>query len=531
MCHNHPSLERRVASLVHAHFEALPQRSKPTIHGNGLREWIPLSGIVLVTKVNTPEEALTCVAVATGAKCLPSSQIAQCSGLVLHDSHAEILTLRAFNHWLLEECKSVLTEFNKKHVDNSCAGVLDEINQGSGDPLNCFGSRFLQWNLENTDLQEPIPWPPFRIKEDVKIWMYCSCAPCGDASMELCMAAQEDPTPWKLYVPETSNTENPGSQPQGLLNGRAHFSILGAVRRKPSRADAESTLSKSCSDKLAVKQATSILSFPTSLLVVPTSNAYISNIVLPAAELNRTGCDRSFGSGESGRMRPLNGRTWGTGHKADACFKFRPFEMTSLPMEEVEGMWKYGKPTAKSSEEKVKTGNVSAVWTAPPSNSPRPPFTSKWNDIHSFSEPGGYKEFFRTPPTNLNETLINGVKQGYRLNSPGFKKASALSRARMWALLGDISKLLDEGGLVSEQLGGTQTSSLTQIVHSAPSYGALKSQTAMGGYLQARAQVLQDVRLVLNNWIRNYGDDTWDMSVFDIPAKAKRQQLQSPKES
>lgn len=48
MSHN-PSLERRVASLVHAHFEALPQRSKPNIHGNGMREWIPLSGIVLVT--------------------------------------------------------------------------------------------------------------------------------------------------------------------------------------------------------------------------------------------------------------------------------------------------------------------------------------------------------------------------------------------------------------------------------------------------------------------------------------------------
>lgn len=48
MSHN-PSLESRVASLVHAHFEALPQRSKPTIHGNGMREWIPLSGIVLVT--------------------------------------------------------------------------------------------------------------------------------------------------------------------------------------------------------------------------------------------------------------------------------------------------------------------------------------------------------------------------------------------------------------------------------------------------------------------------------------------------
>lgn len=44
-----PSLEDRVATLVHARFDALPRRCKPTIHPNGKREWIPLSGIVLVT--------------------------------------------------------------------------------------------------------------------------------------------------------------------------------------------------------------------------------------------------------------------------------------------------------------------------------------------------------------------------------------------------------------------------------------------------------------------------------------------------
>lgn len=42
-------IEYRIASLVHSHFDALPQRCKPTIRPNGTREWIPLSGIVLVT--------------------------------------------------------------------------------------------------------------------------------------------------------------------------------------------------------------------------------------------------------------------------------------------------------------------------------------------------------------------------------------------------------------------------------------------------------------------------------------------------
>lgn len=42
------SLPSRIASLVHAHFDALPTRSKPTIFPDGSREWIPMTGIVAV---------------------------------------------------------------------------------------------------------------------------------------------------------------------------------------------------------------------------------------------------------------------------------------------------------------------------------------------------------------------------------------------------------------------------------------------------------------------------------------------------
>lgn len=41
-------LATRIASLVHEHFDALPARSKPTIHPDGSREWIPMSGMVIV---------------------------------------------------------------------------------------------------------------------------------------------------------------------------------------------------------------------------------------------------------------------------------------------------------------------------------------------------------------------------------------------------------------------------------------------------------------------------------------------------
>ena len=42
------TLPSRIASLVHGHFDTLPKRSKPTIHPDGSREWIPMSGMVVV---------------------------------------------------------------------------------------------------------------------------------------------------------------------------------------------------------------------------------------------------------------------------------------------------------------------------------------------------------------------------------------------------------------------------------------------------------------------------------------------------
>lgn len=41
-------LSSRIASLVHAHFDALPARSKPSTFPDGSREWIPMTGIVAV---------------------------------------------------------------------------------------------------------------------------------------------------------------------------------------------------------------------------------------------------------------------------------------------------------------------------------------------------------------------------------------------------------------------------------------------------------------------------------------------------
>ena len=42
------ALPSRIASLVHAHFDALPTRSKPNVFPDGSREWIPMTGMVVV---------------------------------------------------------------------------------------------------------------------------------------------------------------------------------------------------------------------------------------------------------------------------------------------------------------------------------------------------------------------------------------------------------------------------------------------------------------------------------------------------
>ncbi len=133
-------------------------------------------------------------------KCLPEAKVSRAAGSVLHDWHAETIAIRAFNHFLLQECLRLA-----QHASEDSALIRrrtrNEISETSG-------------------LQ------PFTLRENTKIYMYCSEAPCGDASMELIMDAQDDPTPWPVQF------GSGGSESQ-MLKGRANFSELGIVRRKP----------------------------------------------------------------------------------------------------------------------------------------------------------------------------------------------------------------------------------------------------------------------------------------------------------
>ncbi|KAH9895517.1 adenosine deaminase/editase [Xylariomycetidae sp. FL2044] len=463
----------QIASLVQKHYDALPAKRKPVVRSNGVHEWVPLSGIVAEGKDNK----LTCLSLATGMKCLPSTKIPQARGSVLHDWHAEVLAIRAFNVFVLHECRLLLSsldyrsEFIRRRTTAEVAAAAA---------------------ASTTDPNSPIPWQaqPFAWRDDVRLHMYCSEAPCGDASMELTMAAQEDATPWPVPVPlERTPSSAPQPQPQ-LLPGRSYFSSLAQIRRKPSRADAPPTLSKSCSDKLSQAQCTSLLSSLASLLVSPRP-AYLRTLVLPEAAYTATGCARAFGFGEGGegeeggRMRAVAGSGESSSSSSSSStslsYAFTPFDVVTTTHEfrfskRVVAMGGGGETEQKEKEKKeTKTAgsNVSAAWTA----------------------------------HGLEESTIGGVLQGRRA-ADGASGASFASRRRMWGLAVEVAGLLEVEG--NEEGNGDDHVSEIRRALSANTYGEVKGSRL----LEARRKMKAEVRTkALKGWVRNAGDEDFGLVV------------------
>ncbi|TVY51114.1 tRNA-specific adenosine deaminase 1 [Lachnellula cervina] len=345
-----------IADVVLKQFDSWEKKRKPIIRTNGVREWVPLSGIVA-----EGTNGFTCLAAATGMKCLPQKSVPQAQGVVLHDWHAEVLAIRSFNRFLLEECHSLALS---KKISSEYLRIRDEH--------------------ERTESH----FQPFALKEGIKLHMYCSEAPCGDASMELTMASQDDATPWSL-PPSTdalspSTPQVPASAPEPVLHGRSYFSALGIVRRKPSRPDAPPTLSKSCTDKLALTQSTSLLSSLSSLLISPT-NIYIHTLVLPSSQLSSTAVTRAFSP--SGRLAPLLGKQWAGG------YAFNPFRVLSTEMEF---------PFSRRSAADVVPSSIASSWTP-----------------------------------NGSETLIGGTLQGRKQFD--VRGASRVCKRRMWKLALEVA--------------------------------------------------------------------------------------------
>lgn len=359
-------------------------------------------------------------------KCLPVTKISSARGNILHDWHAEILCMRAFNHFLLQECKSILTD--------------------------AVDSPYLR--LQTTTGTDPTtpgrPRPPFVWRDDVTLHMYCSEAPCGDASMELIMAAQEDAAPWEAPLPKQMmekhglSMASSDSTPDLLLLGRACFAHLGVLRRKPGRPDAPPTLSKSCSDKLAAKQCTSLLSSITSLFISP-ENVYLTSLVLPESQYSAVAVERSLSP--RGRMASVNG-TWEGG------YMLRPFEVQITNTEFALSRRGVGLDGIK-----FVASSVAAAWTI----------------------------------NGLAESIVGGVLQGRKQTDP--KGGSAVSRRNMWILARHIA------GLVA---------SVDPAVVGQVTYKGLKDAEC----LTQRRQVKQDIRAeALKGWVRNTGDEDFDLGL------------------
>ncbi|TKA64927.1 hypothetical protein B0A49_07799 [Cryomyces minteri] len=232
-----------------------------------------------------------------------------------------------------------------------------------------------------------------------------------------------------------------------MMRGRGYFSELGVVRMKPSRSDAPITLSKSCSDKLARKQCTSLLSSLASLLINP-AEAYLSTLILPESQYVSSACTRAFHP--TGRLAPIACNAEMAQRWQATGYQFKPFGVQTTSRE-----FEYSR---RSGPQRVKLvpSNLSCVWTA-----------------------------------RFQEALIGGVLQGRRSEPvPDPRGASSVCRRRMWQAVSDVAESLAEPALITT----TRKRSYSEVKE--------------GGCFGGREDVKRDLKMAaLPSWIKNVGDE------------------------
>jgi len=94
-------------------------------------------------------------------KCLPAAKVPLANGAALHDWHAEVLAIRAFNHFVLEEGRQMA--------------------------LTGRASRYLRLRRPDEMADDIAAWhaQPFAWRDDVSLHMYCSEAPCTHLPLPL----------------------------------------------------------------------------------------------------------------------------------------------------------------------------------------------------------------------------------------------------------------------------------------------------------------------------------------------------------
>ncbi|ABN68549.2 predicted protein [Scheffersomyces stipitis CBS 6054] len=240
---------------------------KPVVRSNGIKEWTVLAGVVGFIEKEDGIETVP-LTVATGVKALPDKYRDFSDGLFVHDSHAEILALRLFNWFLVEECLKIR-------------------------------------NGEKSDVIETlIDSDKFRLKNEVKLGLVVTEPPCGDASMGYLVEGQEDKEPWKDERKEYQENQLPVKRRKlkDISRGRGHFDKLGIVRTKPGRSDSQITLSKSCSDKLCIRQLTGITNSLSSTLFP--EKIYLDYLILQKDKFLDDDVKRCFATRFADQLEP-----------------------------------------------------------------------------------------------------------------------------------------------------------------------------------------------------------------------------------
>lgn len=275
------------------------------------------------------------------------------------------------------------------------------------------------------------------------------------------MAAQHDASPWNTCPAPADPSTGTGasttivqSQKKQLL-GRANFSQLGVVRRKPARGDAPPTLSKSCSDKLTLKQCTSLLSSLLSTLVSP-SNAYMATLILPASQYSAAGCQRAF---DDRIAEPLlaaaHHRVWSEG--GGGGYRFSPFVVETT---EETFAFSRGAVAGRAGVSRIAPSNLAAAWTG----------------------------------NGVEETILGGVVQGRKPFEE--KGASRMSRRLLF---------ISARGLALDLVGHHHVG----VALRSDTYQHAKDSDLLADRRRVKDYVRQSA---LGGWVRNRGD-----SNFSIP--------------
>ena len=163
-----------VASAVLRRYASLPKNGKPQPG-----EYTLLAGFA-VTDDAVPDAPPRVVALGTGTKCLPASS--RCPrGEALSDSHAEVIARRAFVRFLYDEFERAMEVDEGDAVEDAAA--RDETKK------NAASQRSIVEYVDGASSTTP-----FRLRGGVRVHLYASQSPCGDASI-FELATKDGPRP------------------------------------------------------------------------------------------------------------------------------------------------------------------------------------------------------------------------------------------------------------------------------------------------------------------------------------------------